>query len=135
MTPKEAASAWVDAWTTGWRNHDAKVIAARYAADCEFLSQPFRPIGVGHSAAAAYARQAFEEEKSSSFVFGQPLVGEDGRAAFEYRAVITDNNGSLSTLAGVTLLHFNDDGLVTNHRDYWAMTDGDMGLDLKEHRT
>jgi hypothetical protein len=108
------------------------VIAARYAPDGSFRSQPFRATTSGPAAAAEYARQAFEEEASASFVFGEPIVGDDGRAAVEYRAVITNNDGSLSTLAGVTLLRFDGEGLVTDHRDYWAMTDGDLGLDFKE---
>lgn len=48
-------------------------------------------------------------------------VGADGRAAVEYRADITTIAGQETQLAGVTLLRFDSSGLVTEHRDYWAM--------------
>ena len=46
-----------------------------------------------------------------------------GRAAVEYRAKITTNDGKTATLSGVTVLRFAEDGLVREHRDYWAMTE------------
>src|SRR5438105_342753 len=122
MTPGQAAEAWVTAWSDGWRHHDPDVIAARYADNAEFLSQPFRPITHGPAAAADYTRDAFAQERSTRFVFGEPIVADNGRAAVEYRAVIEGADGSTSTLAGTTVLRFDADGLVTEHRDYWAIS-------------
>jgi hypothetical protein len=117
----EAARAWVDAWTRGWSEHDAGVIAARYAEVCEFRSHPFRPALHGRDGARAYAEQAFSEERSAEPAFDEPIVGDDRRVAVEYRARITTAGGDQATLAGVTVLRFDADGLVTEHRDYWAM--------------
>ena len=128
MTPLEAARAWVAAWTDGWARHDADAIAARYALDCTFRSQPFRPVAQGRAAAGGWVRGVFAEERSARFVFGDPIVSPDGRAAVEYRAVITATGGTDSTLAGTTVLRFDDTGLVVDHRDYWAIIDGDSGL-------
>ena len=128
MTALEGARAWVIAWSDGWARHDAEAIAARYAPDCTFRSHPFRPVVEGRDRAGAWVREAFAEERSARFVFGDPIVSPDGRAAVEYRAVITATDGKESTLAGTTVLRFDETGLVVDHRDYWAIIDGDSGL-------
>jgi ketosteroid isomerase-like protein len=126
--PMVAARAWVEAWTQGWADHDMDVIAQRYALDCTFRSHPFRPAANGRDGAVAWVRQAFADERSARFTFGDPIVSGDGRAAVEYRAVITATDGTESTLAGATVLRFDETGLVVDHRDYWAIIDGDRGL-------
>jgi hypothetical protein len=121
MGPTEAARVWVDAWRIGWLAHDADVIAERYADDCQFSSHPFREILHGRGGARSYALGAFADEREAQPTFGKPIVDTDGRAAVEYRAEITTTTGEEMTLAGVTVLRFDDDGLVAEHRDYWAM--------------
>lgn len=130
MTPLEGSREWVAAWSDGWRRHDPDVIAARYAEDCRFRSQPFRALEHGRAAARAYATQSFEEEDSARFTFGEPIVAPDGRAAVEYRAVITAPDGSDVTLHGVSLLKIGPDGLVAEHRDTWTEQEGDHGIAL-----
>ena len=34
------------------------------------------------------------------------------------------SGGREQTLAGTTVLHFDEDGLVVRHLDYWALDDG-----------
>jgi len=131
----DAARAWVDAWQRGWAHHDPEVIATRYAAGCRFQSQPFRPMGSGPEAVATYARASFAEEREARFVFGDPIAGEGGRAAVEYRAVVIDPGGEPSTLHGVSVLRFDGDGLVAEHRDCWTMIDGDRGLEPLQEAT
>ena len=131
MNSTEAAGAWVDAWSEGWARHDPAVLAARYAPDCVFRSLPFRAAGRGRQATFAYARQSFEEEQSSRFAFGAPVVSANGRAAVEYRAVITAADGAVTTIAGVSMLRFGDDGLVTEHLDTWTEADGDLGIAIR----
>jgi nuclear transport factor 2 (NTF2) superfamily protein len=130
VTPLEGARAWVEAWQDGWARHDPDVIAARYAPDCRFRSEPFRDLEHGRGAAHAYATHSFEEEQSARFTFGEPLVASDGRAAVEYRAVITAPDGSDTTIHGVSLLRIGPDGLVVEHRDTWTELEGDHGVDL-----
>jgi ketosteroid isomerase-like protein len=124
-----AARAWVAAWSDGWANHDPDVIADRYATSCVFLSHPFRVRARGRGGAATWIREAFAEERAARFVFAEPIVSADARAAVEYRAVITAKDGAEQTLAGTTILRFDVAGLVVEHRDYWLMADGDLGLD------
>jgi hypothetical protein len=131
VTAAEAAAAWVDAWSEGWAQHDPAVIAARYAPDCVFRSLPFRAAGRGRQAAFDYARESFEAERSARFAFGAPVVGPNGRAAVEYRAVSTALDGAVSTIAGVSMLRFGDDGLVAEHLDTWTEADGDLGIAIR----
>ena len=130
MTPLKGARAWVEAWKDGWARHDPEVIAARYAPDCRFRSEPFRDLERGRAAAHAYATHSFEEERGARFTFAEPIVGADGRAAVEYRAVITAPDGTDTTIHGVSLLRIGPDGLVTEHRDTWTELEGDHGIDL-----
>jgi ketosteroid isomerase-like protein len=121
VEPDEAARAWVAAWERGWAAHDPDVIAARYVEGCVFVSHPFREPLRGPEGARGYAQEAFAEERSSRASFGEPIVGPDGRAAVEYRATITAPDGEKATLAGVSVLRFDEAGLVTEHHDYWAI--------------
>ena|SRR5207247_3036439 len=120
METHAAASAWVAAWSKGWAEHDSDAIAARYADDCEFRSHPFREPLFGREGARSYVEQAFAGERSAISAFGEPIVAADGRAAVEYRATITTTDGRTMTLFGVTVLRFDEDGLVQEHRDYWS---------------
>jgi len=131
VTPLEGARAWVAAWQDGWAGHDPARIAARYAPECRFRSAPFRPLEHGRDAAFAYASRSFEEESRATFTFGEPIVGADGRAAVEYRAVIWPSDGGPpTTIHGVSLLKVGPDGLISEHRDTWTDLEGDHGIDL-----
>jgi hypothetical protein len=115
----DAARAWVKAWELGWRTHEVEPIAARYAEGAIFRSHPFRE----PEDARAYVKRVFAEEEAEPEVwFGEPIVGGD-RAAVEYWAVVR-YEGRDHTLAGTTLLRFEADGLVIEHRDYWALEAG-----------
>ncbi len=72
---------------------------------------------------APTVEQVLAEEKAEPEVwFGEPIVRGD-RAAVEYWAIVQYESGE-HTLAGTTLLRFDDDGLVIEHRDYWAIEPG-----------
>jgi nuclear transport factor 2 (NTF2) superfamily protein len=131
MDAERGAQAWMQAWKDGWARHDPEVIAARYAPDCRFRSQPFRGLEHGRAAVLAYATRSFGEESSADFTFGEPIVGPDGRAAVEYRAVIwPPDGGEAITIHGVSLLEVGPDGLIAEHRDTWTELVGDHGTAL-----
>jgi ketosteroid isomerase-like protein len=118
MDTEAAARGWVEGWTRGWTGPDAALIAALYAADAVFVSQPFR----APADPRAYAEWAFTEEDEVECRFGDPRVSGD-TAVVEYWAWIRFE-GREQTLGGVALLRFDGDGKVTEQRDYWAMEDG-----------
>ena len=113
----------MDGWSRAWPARDADAIAALYADDAIFVSHPLRePQPPGEYAAWAFAEQADVE-----FRYGEPIVDGD-RAAVEYWAVITSTSGDDETLAGVSLLRFDEDGRVVEHRDVWASERGSLSL-------
>ena len=112
----DAARAWVEAWELGWRTHDVEPIVARYATGAVFRSHPFRE---PEDPRGYVERVLAEEEAEPEVWFGEPIVDDD-RASVEYWAIVR-YEGREHTLAGTTLLRFDADGLVVEHRDYWAL--------------
>jgi hypothetical protein len=52
-----------------------------------------------------------------------PLVQGD-RAAVDWWGVVTSTAGLVETLAGTSLLRFDETGLVVEQRDVWAAHEG-----------
>ena len=121
MDAEAAARRWVEGWSAGWAAADPDRIAALYAEDAVFVSQPFREPHLRRPGVREYARWAFADEETLDFSFGEPRVGRDG-AAVEYWALLR-SDGRERTLAGVALIRFGEDGLVAKQRDYWSIED------------
>jgi nuclear transport factor 2 (NTF2) superfamily protein len=119
MDTDAAARAWIEAWEKGWPATDVDRIASRYQASAPYRSHPFRDV----STVREYVTQAFTEEELVRSWFGQPIVDGD-RAAVEYWAILRSPDGTHVTIAGHSHLRFDEDGLVAEHRDYWAQQDG-----------
>jgi len=114
----DAARRWAAEWEQGWREHDVERIAALYAEGPVHRSAPFRePHG-----ARWYAEWAFSDEDSAEPHFGEPIVSGD-HAIVEWWAVST-SGGKEETLAGVSLVRFDENGLVAEQRDYWHIEPG-----------
>jgi hypothetical protein len=113
-----AARAWIDGWSRAWPDADAEAVAALYADDADFRSQPFREL----QDPRAYAEWAFSEQDEADCWFGEPLVVDD-RAVVEYWAVVR-YQGKDETIAGIAVLRFGDDGLVVEQHDYWNAQEG-----------
>ena len=118
METAEAARRWAAEWQRAWEEHDSNRVAALYADGASFRSAPFRDL----QDPRAYAEWAFAEEESAEPHFGEPLVSGD-RATVEWWAVST-SKAKEETLAGVSLLRFDGDGLVVDQRDYWDVAKG-----------
>ena len=121
MDAADAARRWAREWNRAWREHDADRVGGLYAEGADFRSSPFRkPQPPGD-----YAAWAFETEATEPDVrFGEPLVVDDDRAFVEYWATVRDEAGKETTIAGVSLLRFDDAGLVSEQRDYWNESEG-----------
>jgi len=66
-----------------------------------------------------YIEPTLAAEESAVCEFRKPIVDGD-RAAVEWSAETKLKDGGTETLAGVSLLRFDADGLVTEQRDFWA---------------
>jgi hypothetical protein len=117
----DAARRWAETWKRGWETHDVEAIVALYAEGARFRSAPFR----GLQAVREYVEWAFANERRAECRFGKPFVAGD-RVTCEYWAVVEGAEGE-STIAGVALIRFREDGLVAEQRDYWHEEPGRRG--------
>ena len=95
---------------------------ALYQQDTLFSTQPFRVAYLRQAGVREYVGQAFAEEEAARVWIGSPIV-EDDRAAIEWWAALKEN-GVETTLAGTSVLRFDDEGLVVEQRDTWNQVDG-----------
>ncbi len=63
-------------------------------------------------------RVNFKAESGVTCRFGEPIVAASG-AAVEWWWASWIEDGAELTMAGVTLLQFDSEGRVIDHRDYW----------------
>lgn len=116
-----AARRWVDVWTRAWPARDPEPIAALYAEAATYRALAFREADVGLAGVRRYLTATFAEERDVECRFGEPVVSGT-RAAVEWWASWLED-GTPLTLAGVTVLRFDHDGMVVDHRDYWNEID------------
>ena len=117
----EAARRWAEGWLRAWPAADAEAVAALYAEDAEFRSEPFRDLQTPRD----YAEWAFSEQHEAECWFGEPIV-EGDRAVVEYWAIVRFE-GRDQTIAGIAVIRFRPDGLVAEQHDYWNVRDGRVG--------
>ncbi len=95
---------------------DIEAIVALYASHAVYRSHPHRDPEVG--GARGFITRTFAEESKVECRFCEPIVDGD-RATVEWSATYDEGDRSV-LLSGVTLLRFDDAGLVVDHLDYWA---------------
>jgi hypothetical protein len=116
MDAETATRRWADTWSRAWPRRDAEAIAALYASRAVYRSPAFRPPDLGLAGVRRYLNEQLPAEENIQCWFGQPIISGD-RAAVEWWASWTEQGQDL-TYAGVTVLRFDDQGQVTEHRDY-----------------
>jgi ketosteroid isomerase-like protein len=114
-----AAARWSQTWSRAWPAADVAAIAALYAPDAVFYSHPFRE----RQAPREYVEWAFADQADAECRFGEPVLAGD-RAAVDWWAIVTSRDGTAETLAGTSLLRFDEEGLVIEQRDAWAAESG-----------
>jgi hypothetical protein len=119
---EDAARRWAEVWQRGWNARDVESIVALYADGATFSSEPFREPFLGPAGVRRYVAGAFAEEESAESRFGEPVVS-NGRAAVPWWATLIEN-GVPITLAGTSLLRFDDEGLVVEQWDTWNQSAG-----------
>jgi SnoaL-like protein len=110
---------WAEGYKVAWEEGDPEAAAALYHPDCVFRSAPFRepepPI--------EYTRRVFPEARAEDVRFGEPVEAGD-RTAVEWWATLVGRDGTEETLAGCSILRFDDEGLVVEACDYWQSEPG-----------
>lgn len=115
MDTMTAAQRWGTTWERAWTAGDVASIVALYAPGATYRSSPFREPEDG--GALGYVSRTFAEESSVVCHFGPPMVS-GRRATVEWWASF-DEAGTVITLAGATVLTFDQHGFVVDHVDYW----------------
>ena len=119
MDTEAAARGWSDAWRRAWRALDAELLEPIYSPETVHRSHPFREAGNPID----YARRALAEEEGAPEVWmGAPLVSGE-RAAIEWWACLIENGKEVS-LAGTSIVRFDEDGRAVEQTDYWGQADG-----------
>jgi hypothetical protein len=108
-----AARRWAETWASAWPRLDADAISALYADDHAYRALAFRE----PTTAQRYLAENFAVESEVECRFGEPIV-EGDRAAVEWWGTWVEA-GARVTLAGTSVLRFDEQGLVVDHRDYW----------------
>ena len=122
MDALDAAARWARVWHDAWEARDTEAIVALYAPHATFSTHAFRVPYRGPEGVRTYVTQAFDEERSPRVWVGAPIVSGD-RAAIEWWAAVTENDIEI-TLAGVSVLRFDAEGLVVEQWDSWNQGDG-----------
>lgn len=117
MDAESAARRWAQTWSRGWAEKDIEAIASLYAEDALYRALVFREPDRGVAGVRRYLAENFAVEDDVECWFGEPVAHGD-RAAVEWWATWVEN-GERLTLAGATILRFDDAGQVVDHRDYW----------------
>jgi ketosteroid isomerase-like protein len=117
MDVQAAVNRWARTWSRAWPEHDVDAIAALYSDEVEYRALAFREPDLGVGGVRRYLRENFGVEQDVECWFGVPVATGD-RAAVEWWATWVEEGQSL-TLAGTTVLRFDDDGQIVDHRDYW----------------
>jgi ketosteroid isomerase-like protein len=112
-----AARRWAETWSRAWLEKDVDAIAALYSHDAVYRALPFREPDRGLVGVRRYLTANFDVEEDVECSFGEPIV-VGSRAAVEWWGSWIEG-GEEVTLAGVTVLRFDEEGKVVDHRDYW----------------
>ena len=119
---RAAAKNWGRTWQRAWEALDVETVVTLYAPEIEYWTEPFREPHRGVEGAREYVTQSFGSEHTVTAWFGEPVVDGD-RAVVPWWATQIENEEPV-TLVGLSLLRFNDDGLVVEEWDTWNSTDG-----------
>jgi hypothetical protein len=117
---QSAARRWADTWQRAWPAKQSEQIAALYRPTASYRSSPFGQPEAG--GALGYVERQFAVEQAVECRFAEP-IGDGDRAAVEWWADLIEG-GQAITLAGVTVLRFDAEGLVVDHVDYWMQSQG-----------
>jgi hypothetical protein len=118
---RAAAQNWARTWQAAWEARDVERVLTLYSPEIEYWTEPYREPYRGLAGAREYVTQSFASEHTVTAWFGEPLVDGD-RAAVPWWATQIEDDKPV-TLAGISLLRFNDDGLVVEEWDTWNATE------------
>ena len=121
MDVQAAARRWKETWERAWQQRDVDAIASLYADDALYRAFAFREADRGIAGVRRYLEENFGVEEDIECWFGEPIAA-GSCAAIEWWGTWVEE-GQRLTLAGTTVLRFDGEGQVVDHRDYWSQVD------------
>lgn len=113
MTPEE----WVAAYGAAWEAKDADAVVRLFTPDADYREAPYDEAFHGHAGIRDYWTRVTATQEDVRFRFGK-VISDGDRAAVEWWTTMR-NGGADVTLAGEFFLAFDENGLVTELREYW----------------
>jgi ketosteroid isomerase-like protein len=121
MDVQAAARRWAETWARAWPARDVDAVTSLYADHALYRAFVFRKPDRGTASVRRYLEENFGLEEEIECWFGEPIAA-GSRAAVEWWATWIED-GQRLTLAGTTVLRFDPDGQVVDHRDYWSQVE------------
>jgi ketosteroid isomerase-like protein len=116
------AERWTARYEEAWRALDVDGIPPLFTEDVIYASHPLRDAHRGRDGVRTYTERAYREESDVDVRFAV-IAAAGSTAVAEYWALLIEE-GVPSTLAGLDLLVFEEDGLCSQLREYWFLEPG-----------
>jgi ketosteroid isomerase-like protein len=113
---------WVARYEKAWRAFDVDGVTPLFTEDAIYASHPLRNADRGRGGVRAYTARAYGEESDVDVRFAV-IAAAGSTAVTEYWASLVED-GTPSTLAGLDVLVFEEDGLCSLLREYWFLEPG-----------
>ena len=123
MDAREAARRWASTWKNAWEAKDTEAIVAALCRRCRLLDATVPHAHLRRAGVREYVSQAFAEEDGAAGLGRGPRSSTAIAPRSNGGRPLTEN-GVETTLAGTSVLRFDDDGLVVEQRDTWNQADG-----------
>ena len=122
MPTKAQVEDWVERYRRAWVEADADAAAALFSDGGSYRDNIFDEPHSGRAGVAAYWSGVTSRQGDVEVEMGTPIV-DGARADVEFWTTMTVEDAPM-TLAGCLLLSFDEEGLCTSLREYWAFTEG-----------
>lgn len=123
MPTRDRVEEWAEAYRVAWETADSDGVADLFTEDASYRSLIYEEPHRNRAGVIDYWKSVTSEQSEARVRMGEPFV--DGSRVWVEFWTNMSLDGSPVTLAGCLLLEFDEDGLCSDLREYWTLTDGD----------
>lgn len=113
---------WLESYRRAWEEADAEAAAALFHEEATYRSNIFQDAFGGRDGVRRYWQEVTRTQEDVHVLIGRPFADGD-RVTAEFWTTMRVE-GADTTLAGCLLLHFAEDGLCLDLREYWHFEPG-----------